>query len=94
MGRLSGVACNHRREPGDTGQYTPGREVRLTTWLAARRRNREMANAAATLVEENERLRSELASANRSVERCHEVLAVLIDAVEKVDAIRQKGDAA
>jgi hypothetical protein len=66
----------------------------LTTWIAARRRNREMANAAATLVQENERLRSELASANRSVERCREVLAVLIDAVEKVDAIQQRGDAA
>jgi hypothetical protein len=65
----------------------------LTTWLAARRRNREMANAAATLVEENEQLRQELATARRQLQRHGQILAVLVDAVEKCDAI-QKGDAA
>lgn len=65
----------------------------LTAWLAARRRNREMADAAATLTEENERLREELATARRHLERHGQILAVLVDAVEKCDAI-QKGDAA
>jgi len=62
-------------------------------WLAARRRRNEMAEAAAMLAEDNERLRDELAAARRQLERHAAILAVLVHTVERFDAI-EKGEAA
>lgn len=66
----------------------------MFAWIREMGQRRHLREVARILEAENDRLRDENARVGRQVDACHEILAVLVEATEKAEAIMEQARAA
>lgn len=64
----------------------------MIRWLKQLRQRAHLQEVARVLEAENDRLRDENDRLNREVEKCHEILAVLVEATAKAEQIYKRSE--